>query len=56
MFIKFFHDNIHSEWNQTDKNQIIDETRDSRSYSANRFLFISLETDIQLCEKEQICV
>ena len=55
-FIKSFLYNIYSEWNKTDRNQLIDETRDSRSYSLDRFFLISVETEIQLREKEQICV
>ena len=55
-FIKSFLYNIYSEWNKTDRNQLIDETRDSRSYSLDRFFLISVETEIQLHEKEQICV
>ena len=55
-FIKSFLYNIYSEWNKTDRNQLIDETRDSRSYSLDRFFLISVETEIQLREKEQICI
>ena len=55
-FIKSFLYNIYSEWNKTDRNQLIDETRDSRSYSLDRFFLISVETEIQLREKEQICL
>ena len=55
-FIKSFLYNIYSEWNKTDRNQLIDETRDSRSYSLDGFFLISVETEIQLREKEQICV
>ena len=33
---------------------LLDESRDSCSYSADCFFLISVETDI-LCEKEQIC-
>ena len=32
--------------NKTDANWLLDETRDSCSYSANRFFLISVETDI----------
>ena len=36
-----------------DTNKIIDDRTDSCSYNADRFFSISVETDIQLHEKEQ---
>ena len=53
--MKFFRYNIHSKWNKTDTNYLIDETRDSCSYSTDRFFLISAEKNIQLREKVQIC-
>ena len=53
MFIKFFRYITHSERNKTDKKQLTDETRDSCSYSTDRFFLISVETDIQFCEKSK---
>ena len=55
MFIKFFLNNIHSERHKVDTIQLTDETRDSFSYSEDRFFLISMEIDIQLREKEKIC-
>ena len=54
MFIKFFLNNIHSERHKADTIQLTDETRDSFSYSEDRFFLISMEIDIQLREKEKI--
>ena len=55
MFIKFFLNNIHSERHKADTIQLTDETRDSFSYSEDRFFLISMEINIQLREKEKIC-
>ena len=55
MFIEFFLYNIYSERNKMDTNELVDETRNSCSYSADRFFLIFMEPDIQLCKKEQIC-
>lgn len=44
------------ERDKTNKNELIDETRDSCSYIAKHFFLIFVETVIPLCEKSKFVI